>query len=612
MAASDKPAVNPQLEKIQREIAIMKKCIHPNVVRLMEVIDDPASEKVYMILEYVDAGEIPWQLEQDKPVLDLDTCRNIFRHVIVGLHYLHAQGIIHRDIKPANLLWTSDQVVKVSDFGVSHFSKKQQRKEQKQAEERRSSLNVLTPRRSVSDQASPLARHSADESTPASATSKHRWRWSKSARPRSASPVMPNAPALPASTSDASGSAANDRYRGESSLEESSEDEAELSKTAGSPAFFAPELCLADELELSAGSQAGPRSQVGKAIDVWALGVTLYCFVFGRCPFMAETEYELFDLIPVAPVEFPEERPIDDDLKDLFLKLLEKDPDQRITLAEAKEHPWTLKGLSDAQEWIRETDPALYSHVQVTDEEIHNAFSSLFGKLRRQIRRLSNSFHNLSFFGKLKRRTQSMPSVVNDEDGRPATAPAAAQRPSSALGPRGSPLQPDDRLIQSASPMGPHPKLHNGHTSPQSPQRPRMMSSPTAATARINSSLQDVSVRDKFARHAQSYTALGFTMSGSASLSREGSEDASDRVGQEEDDDDWDPEQAERARQSTWSSEYVDSEDDTTPAAHLQAFHPAGPGAGPPSNLSAAHMRQTSAPRAKAGELGGPIIEEEQ
>lgn len=36
---------------------------------------------------------------------------------------------------------------------------------------------------------------------------------------------------------------------------------------------------------------AGP---LGKKIDIWALGITLFCFIFGRCPFTANSEYELF------------------------------------------------------------------------------------------------------------------------------------------------------------------------------------------------------------------------------------------------------------------------------------------------------------------------------
>jgi serine/threonine protein kinase len=79
------------------------------------------------------------------------------------------------------------------------------------------------------------------------------------------------------------------------------------------------------------------RPPITKAIDVWALGVTLYCFVFGRCPFIADTEFELFfNVIPRKPLEFPDDVPLSDDLRDLLIRLLEKDATKRITLEEVK------------------------------------------------------------------------------------------------------------------------------------------------------------------------------------------------------------------------------------------------------------------------------------
>lgn len=133
----------------------------------------------------------------------------------------------------------------------------------------------------------------------------------------------------------------------------------ELAETAGTPAFFAPELCCAGDLPLSPTSEeegsASPtekphhRPRITKAIDVWALGVTLYCFVFGRCPFTAATEFELFDTIPTEPLKFPnpEEMGFDisDDLKDLLHRLLTKNPEERITLEEVKVRGRVLQWL---------------------------------------------------------------------------------------------------------------------------------------------------------------------------------------------------------------------------------------------------------------------------
>lgn len=86
-------------------------------------------------------------------------------------------------------------------------------------------------------------------------------------------------------------------------------DEVELAKTAGTPMFFAPELCSGerDENLTKLYTKEIPyflcdyirtdyfkTQKIGKTIDIWALGVTLYCFIFGKCPFTADNEFELF------------------------------------------------------------------------------------------------------------------------------------------------------------------------------------------------------------------------------------------------------------------------------------------------------------------------------
>lgn len=107
-------------EKIHREIAILKKCQHPNIVRLIEVLDDESSRKIYLVLEYCAKGEIKWQTPDGKAMLTREQARGAARNVALGLEYLHANGIIHRDIKPANLLVSDNNTVKISDFGVSY------------------------------------------------------------------------------------------------------------------------------------------------------------------------------------------------------------------------------------------------------------------------------------------------------------------------------------------------------------------------------------------------------------------------------------------------------------------------------------------------------------
>ena len=96
----------------------------------------------------------------------------------------------------------------------------------------------------------------------------------------------------------------------------------------GSPAFLPPELCAAEIPRLN-----------GPAIDIWTLGVTLYFFIFGRCPFVGENEMQIFENIRLKDIEFPKE--INNDLKDLILLLLQKEPEKRPTIRQIKKHPWT-------------------------------------------------------------------------------------------------------------------------------------------------------------------------------------------------------------------------------------------------------------------------------
>ena len=116
------------LADIQREIAIMKKLDHPNVLRLFEVLDDPKVNKLYLVLEYMKKGDLINVLKTREGVsengkeafipLSDRQLWNIFRQVVSGVIYLHYQNIVHGDIKPQNLLVGEDGVVKIADFGT--------------------------------------------------------------------------------------------------------------------------------------------------------------------------------------------------------------------------------------------------------------------------------------------------------------------------------------------------------------------------------------------------------------------------------------------------------------------------------------------------------------
>lgn len=256
------------------------------------------------------------------PCFTMDQARCAFRDTVLGLEYLHYEGIVHRDIKPGNLLWTKDHRVKISDFGVSYFGR-------------------------------PIREGELEENV---------------------------------SEADAT----------------DFDDDLELAKTVGTPAFFAPELCYTD-LDTE-------QPKVTEQIDVWSLGITLYCLIFARLPFLADDEYQLFKCIAKNNVYIPKRRlkavspswtpsatptahmspstgpcradgelayeDIDDELYDLLRRMLLKDPIERMKLREVKRHPWVLRGIDNVMGWLDDTDPSRKTagrRIQVDRTELDHA-----------------------------------------------------------------------------------------------------------------------------------------------------------------------------------------------------------------------------------------------
>lgn len=245
------------LDRVYKEIAILKKLDHPNVVKLVEVLDDPDEDGLHMAFELVTKGPV-MEVPTDSPFTE-EQARFYFRDVVLGLEYLHYHKIVHRDIKPSNLLLGDDGHVKIADFGVSR------------------------------------------------------------------------------------------EFEGADAL---------LSGTAGTPAFMAPETMTDHEQTFS-----------GKALDMWALGVTLYCFVIGKCPFYDQYIVPLHAKIKRDPVEFPEMPSISSSLKDLIERMLDKNPETRITLPEVKVHPWVTENGTNSLPLEEEHCTAL----ELTEEEVKNS-----------------------------------------------------------------------------------------------------------------------------------------------------------------------------------------------------------------------------------------------
>ncbi|KAJ5927951.1 hypothetical protein N7466_006907 [Penicillium verhagenii] len=289
-------AKNP-LYLIKEEIAIMKKLNHNNLVSLMEVLDDPTEDSLYMVMEMCKKGVVmKVGLEERCDPYDDELCRCWFRDLILGIEYLHAQGIVHRDIKPDNCLVTSDDVLKVVDFGVSEMFAKD-----------------------------------------------------------------------------------SDMY---------------TAKSAGSPAFLPPELCVVKHGDVS-----------GKATDIWSMGVTLYCLRYGKLPFEKSSIFELYESIRSDPVVCEDEQ--DERFTDLMSRLLEKDPAKRIDmrglrvsdtdfwffvlefiLTHLQEHPWVT--MNGADPLLSEEENTAHNVEPPTEEEMNAAITKSMSHVMTLMKAVTN------------------------------------------------------------------------------------------------------------------------------------------------------------------------------------------------------------------------------
>ncbi|KAI5570853.1 hypothetical protein POPTR_011G067600v4 [Populus trichocarpa] len=100
---------------IKREISILRRVRHPNIVQLFEVMATKA--KIYFVMEYVRGGELFNKVAKGR--LKEEVARRYFQQLISAVSFCHARGVFHRDLKPENLLLDENGNLKVSDFGLS-------------------------------------------------------------------------------------------------------------------------------------------------------------------------------------------------------------------------------------------------------------------------------------------------------------------------------------------------------------------------------------------------------------------------------------------------------------------------------------------------------------
>ncbi|MFJ9993313.1 serine/threonine-protein kinase [Pseudomonas putida] len=106
------------LSRFQNEAQAAGRLSHPNIVAVYDYGEDDGA--AYIAMEFVDGIALNTRLQNQEP-RQLAQVLGWMRQLLGALHYAHAKGVVHRDVKPANLLITTDDQVKVTDFGIARI-----------------------------------------------------------------------------------------------------------------------------------------------------------------------------------------------------------------------------------------------------------------------------------------------------------------------------------------------------------------------------------------------------------------------------------------------------------------------------------------------------------
>ena len=239
----------------KREIEVMYKVHHPNVVKLYGHFED--NNYCYFLMEYISKGNLYGLIPKDnKKRINTKVVATIMKDIISAVYYLHNMNppIIHRDIKPENILLNDGLVAKLTDFGWSNYI-----------------FNGI-----------------------------------------------------------------------------------KRTTMCGTPVYMAPEII-----------REQPHDE---KVDIWCIGVLLFELTSGTLPFQGETIESLKNNILNLKISWPKD--INLDAKNLIIKILKIEPEQRISLTDMIQHDFFTKHLKDPLQFlIKPEENITYNNFLVSKDD---------------------------------------------------------------------------------------------------------------------------------------------------------------------------------------------------------------------------------------------------
>ncbi|XP_057746444.1 probable serine/threonine-protein kinase At1g54610 [Arachis stenosperma] len=114
-------SLNPESIKFMaREILILRRLNHPNIIKLDSLITSETSHNLYLVFEYME-HDLKGLASNPAIKFSEPQLKCYMQQLLSGLDHCHSHGVIHRDIKGSNILIDNNNVLKIADFGLASF-----------------------------------------------------------------------------------------------------------------------------------------------------------------------------------------------------------------------------------------------------------------------------------------------------------------------------------------------------------------------------------------------------------------------------------------------------------------------------------------------------------
>ena len=102
--------------RLRREAETMASLSHPNIIRVLDVVDD--ADSIALVMPYAEGGTLADRIKTHRGMAP-DDVRHFVAPIADALAAAHAQGVLHRDVKPSNILFTAQGEPLLADFGIA-------------------------------------------------------------------------------------------------------------------------------------------------------------------------------------------------------------------------------------------------------------------------------------------------------------------------------------------------------------------------------------------------------------------------------------------------------------------------------------------------------------